>query len=124
LPRRVSPPRQCALCVRARRWRSDHACRGKRLRRKLKPQRFAGFENIVDQDDQRTAFAPVATDLFAPRRFVLRVAAVGQPVCVAGLTAAFAFIRGIAGVWHSNLKKGGGGTLAADFSRNAVAEEA
>jgi hypothetical protein len=82
---------------------------GQRARGAPAFQRLARFQDIGDQDDERFAFAAIATHLLTPRRFVFRVAAMDQPVAVARLAATFAFWRGIAGVWHSNLKKGGGG---------------
>jgi hypothetical protein len=83
--------------------------RSQRAHRKPAFQRRARLENIVDQDHQRAAFAAIAADISAARRFGLGVAAVKQPVAVAGLSAAFAFNRGIAGVLHSNLKIREGG---------------
>jgi hypothetical protein len=76
---------------------------------KLALQRFARFQDVVHQNDECAAFAAIAAELLAPRGFFLGVAAVDAPVAVAGLTAAFAFNRRIAGVLHSNLKNRGRG---------------
>jgi hypothetical protein len=107
LPCGVSRPGAHRFRTRGRGTRGARSRQG--TRRELALQRFARLQDIIDQDDERFAFSAVAADFLAPRRFVLRVAAMDQPVSVSRLAAAFAFWQGSTGVLHSNLKKGGGG---------------
>jgi hypothetical protein len=95
-----------------------------RARRKPASQRLARFHNIVDQDRQRASFAAKAADFLAPRGAFLGIAAVNPPVAVPWLTAAFAFLQGIAGFRHSNLKIREGGTPSSLILCNRPAEDA